>query len=453
MPTSLATELIAAIATPAGRGGIGIVRLSGPDLRRVIDGVVGRALKPRVATSANFVGAHGETLDQGLAVYFPAPASYTGETVLELHGHGGPAVLAQVLRRCLDLGARLAEPGEFTKRAFLNGKIDLAQAEGVADLIDAATATAARAAARSLSGAFSAEVRALVDQLTELRMFTEATLDFPDEDIEFMQRADAVGKLAGLRERLDSIAARARQGNLLREGLDVVLIGQPNVGKSSLMNQLAGDDVAIVTPHAGTTRDAIRSSVEIRGIPLHIIDTAGLRDSADPIERIGIEKTWATIARADLALIVTDARKSDQDADVAIVGRLPQSLRRIVVRNKIDLAGIEAKSSAPGDAAEVWLSAKTGAGVELLREAMLAAAGAHEDMEGTFLARERHLLAMRAAGTHLDAAAQHLRASPPPLELFAEELRGAQQSLAAITGEVSADDLLGVIFSRFCIGK
>jgi tRNA modification GTPase len=453
MPTSPATELIAAIATPAGRGGIGIVRLSGPDLQRVIDGVVGRALTPRVATSANFVGAHGETLDQGLALYFPAPASYTGETVLELHGHGGPAVLAQILRRCLDLGARLAEPGEFTKRAFLNGKIDLAQAEGVADLIDAATATAARAAARSLSGAFSAEVRALVDRLTELRMFTEATLDFPDEDIEFMQRVDAVGKLATLRERLDSIAARSRQGSLLREGLDVVLIGQPNVGKSSLMNQLAGDDVAIVTPHAGTTRDAIRSSVEIRGIPLHIIDTAGLRDSADLIERIGIERTWATIARADLALIVTDARQSDQGADAAIVERLPKSLRRIIIRNKIDLAGVEAKRSASGGAEEVWLSAKTGAGVELLREAMLGAAGAHEDMEGTFLARERHLLAMRAAGTHLEAAWQHLRTSPPPLELFAEELRGAQQALSTITGDVSADDLLGVIFSRFCIGK
>ena len=449
-----ANELIAAIATPAGRGGIGIVRLSGPDLSRVVEGIVGRPLTPRVATSTDFVGAHGETLDQGLALYFPAPASYTGETVLELHGHGGPAVLAQILRRCLELGARLAQPGEFTKRAFLNGKIDLAQAEGVADLIDAATATAARAAARSLSGAFSAEVRALVEGLTELRMFTEATLDFPDEDIEFMQRSDASGKLAKLRERLDSIAARARQGSLLREGLDVVLIGQPNVGKSSLMNQLAGDDVAIVTPHAGTTRDAIRSSVEIRGIPLHIIDTAGLRESADPVERIGIERTWATIARADLALIVTDARESDQGADAAIVGRLPQSLRRIIVRNKIDLAGIEAKRPASGGGAEeVWLSAKTGAGVELLREAMLAAAGAHEDMEGTFLARERHLHAMRMAGTYLDAAARHLQTSPPPLELFAEELRGAQQSLAAITGDVSADDLLGVIFSRFCIGK
>jgi len=448
-----ANELIAAIATPAGRGGIGIVRLSGPDLSRVVEGIVGRPLTPRVATSTDFVGAHGETLDQGLALYFPAPASYTGETVLELHGHGGPAVLAQILRRCLELGARLAQPGEFTKRAFLNGKIDLAQAEGVADLIDAATATAARAAARSLSGAFSAEVRALVEGLTELRMFTEATLDFPDEDIEFMQRSDASGKLAKLRERLDSIAARARQGSLLREGLDVVLIGQPNVGKSSLLNQLAGDDVAIVTPHAGTTRDAIRSSVEIRGIPLHIIDTAGLRESADPVERIGIERTWATIARADLALIVTDARDPGADADAAIVARLPPSLRRIAVRNKIDLAGIKPKRSAPAGAEEVWLSAKTGAGVELLRDAMLAAAGVHEDMEGAFLARERHLHALRIAGTHLDEAARHLQASPPPLELFAEELRGAQQALAAITGDVSADDLLGVIFSRFCIGK
>jgi tRNA modification GTPase len=304
-----------------------------------------------------------------------------------------------------------------------------------------------------LSGAFSAEVRTLVEGLTELRMFTEATLDFPDEDIEFMQRADAAGKLAKLRQRLDSIVARARQGSLLREGLDVVLIGQPNVGKSSLLNQLAGDDVAIVTPHAGTTRDAIRSSVEIRGIPLHIIDTAGLRESADPVERIGIERTWATIARADLALIVTDARDSGAVADAAIVARLPPSLRRIGVRNKIDLAGIEPRRSAVAGAEEVWLSAKTGAGVELLRDAMLAAAGAHEDMEGTFLARERHLHAMRMAALHLDEAARHLQASSPPLELFAEELRSAQQALAAITGEVTADDLLGVIFSRFCIGK
>ena len=453
MPTSVATELIAAIATPPGRGGIGVVRVSGPDVSRVIEGIVGRALPARVATRADFADARGGTIDQGLALYFPAPASYTGEAVLELHGHGGPAVLAQILRRCLDLGARLAEPGEFTKRAFLNGKLDLAQAESVADLIDAATSTAARAAARSLSGAFSAEVHGLVDGVTELRMFTEAALDFPDEDLEFIENADARGKLARLREKLDSIVARSRQGSLLREGLDVVLIGQPNVGKSSLLNQLAGDDVAIVTPHAGTTRDAIRERVEIHGIPLRVIDTAGLRDTSDAVEQAGIERTWATIASADLALIVTDARAPGHEADAAIVAKLSPELRRIVVRNKIDLAGIAPRRADAGGASEIWLSAKTGAGVDLLRQAMLAAAGAHEDMEGTFLARERHLHALRTAAALLHAAGEQLDALPPPLELFAEELRGAQQSLSAITGELTADDLLGAIFSRFCIGK
>lgn len=453
MTTPVASEVIAAIATPPGRGGIGIVRVSGSDVSRVIEGIVGRGLEPRVATRSDFRGARGETLDQGLVLYFPAPASYTGEAVLELHGHGGPAVLAQILHRCLDLGARLAEPGEFTKRAFLNGKLDLAQAESVADLIDAATATAARAAARSLSGAFSAQIHAVVDGLTELRMFTEATLDFPDEDIEFIRAVDAAGKLRALRERLASIVARSRQGNLLREGLNVALIGQPNVGKSTLLNQLAGADVAIVTPHPGTTRDAIRESIEIRGIPLHVIDTAGLRDTADAVERIGIARTWATVAHADLALIVTDARAPAPEADAAIAARLPPELRRIVVRNKIDLTGVEPKHTGTPAAPEVWLSAKTGAGVELLREAMLAAAGAHEDMEGTFLARERHLYAMRQADAQLAAAAGQLDLSPPPLELFAEELRAAQQSLSAITGEFTADDLLGAIFSRFCIGK
>jgi len=453
MSTPIPTEVIAAIATPAGRGGIGIVRVSGPDLARVVAGILGDAPYPRVATLSDFIGAHGEILDRGLVLFFPAPGSYTGETVLELHGHGGPAVLAQILRRCLDLGARLAEPGEFTKRAFLNGKIDLAQAEGVADLIDAATATAARAAARSLSGAFSAELHAVVEGLIELRAYTEAALDFPDEDIEFMRAGDAGGKLVRLRERLASIAARARQGSLLREGLDVVLIGAPNVGKSSLLNQLAGDEVAIVTPHAGTTRDAIRSTVEIHGIPLHIIDTAGLRESDDPVERIGIERTWTAIARADLALIVTDARDAVREGGSAIAGRLPDSLRRIVVRNKIDLADIAPARSDAGGSDEVWLSARTGAGIDLLREAMLSAADAHEDMEGTFLARERHLQAIRTATENLAAAAEHLAATPPALELFAEELRGAQQSMSTITGEFGADELLGVIFSRFCIGK
>jgi tRNA modification GTPase len=445
-------DVIAAIATPAGRGGIGVVRVSGPDVSRIIDGIVGRTLQPRVATLAHLLDARGEVLDQGLALWFPAPASYTGEAVLELHGHGGPAVLGLILKRCLELGARLAQPGEFTKRAFLNDKLDLAQAEGIADLIDAATGTAARAAARSLSGAFSREVAAIVAALVDLRMFTEATLDFPEEDIDFIRAADAQGKLAALRERLAGLTVRSRQGGLLRDGLHVVLVGAPNVGKSSLLNQLVGDDVAIVTPHAGTTRDAIRSSVEIRGIPLHVIDTAGLRDAVDEVEKIGIARTRTTIAAADLALIVTDAREAAASG-AELIAQLPASLARIVVRNKIDLSGEPPRRVTEGGNAAVWLSAQTGAGIESLKDAILDVAGAHEDMEGSFLARERHLLALDAASERLAAAAAHLAAASPPLELFAEELREAQGALSAITGKLTADDLLGEIFSRFCIGK
>lgn len=446
-------DVIAAVATAAGRAGIGVVRVSGPDLTRVVAGVIGRELAPRVASFATFKGAHGEVLDQGLALLFPAPGSYTGETVLELHGHGGPAVLSLLLKRCLDLGARLAEPGEFTKRAFLNGKLDLAQAEGVADLIDAATTTAARAAARSLSGAFSREVHAAVDALIELRAFTEATLDFPEEDIDFIRAADAAGKLARLRGELTSISSRAHQGSLLREGLSVVLIGQPNVGKSSLLNQLVGDDIAIVTPVPGTTRDAIRGNVEIGGIPLHVVDTAGLRATTDTVEKMGIERTREAIARANLALIITDAREPGHPGDQAIAAELPQTLPRIMVRNKIDLAGLEAASSRAEGVVTVALSAKTAEGIDLLRTAILEIVGAHEAMEGTFLARERHLHALDAAASHLAAAASHLAAATPPLELFAEELRQAQEALCAITGEFTADDLLAEIFGRFCIGK
>ncbi len=424
----------------------------GPDLARVVDGIVGRALTPREATLTNFHGEHGEVLDQGLALLFPAPASYTGETVLELHGHGGPAVLALILGRCLALGARLALPGEFTQRAFLNGKLDLAQAESVADLIDAASATAARAAARSLSGAFSREVQGIVDALIDLRMFTEATLDFPDEEIELLGATKAREKLSALRARVDRLLDRSRQGSLLREGLDVVLIGAPNVGKSSLLNRLVGDEVAIVTPIAGTTRDAIRSSVEIRGIPLHLIDTAGLREATDAVESIGIERTWAAIERADLALIVTDARDAQGRAG-SLEARLPPALQRIEARNKIDLSGDTPRVTRDGARRTVWLSAKTGAGVELLEDAILEVAGVHEDMEGTFLARARHLHALATAASHLDAGATQLAVTPPALELVAEELRGAQAALSAITGKFSADDLLGEIFSRFCIGK
>jgi len=439
--------------------------VSGPAVPAVVAGIVARELAPRAATLAAFRGARGETLDQGVALYFPAPRSYTGEDVVELHGHGGPAVLRLLLARCVELGARLARPGEFTQRAFLNGKLDLAQAEGVADLIDAATATAARAAARSLSGAFSREINELADALIELRMLTEATLDFPEEDIDFLRAADARGRLSEVRARLAGVLARAAQGALLRDGLTVVLVGRPNVGKSSLLNQLAGDAVAIVTPIAGTTRDALQSQIEIRGIPLAIVDTAGLRPTDDPIETLGIGRTWAAIERADLALVLVDAAAGDgiTDADAAILAELPARLRRLIVHNKIDLAGlaasVEAREAAGSDRGRaeterhVFLSAKTGAGLELLRDAILAIAGAHEDMEGTFLARERHLVALREAAARLAAAEAQIAAAAPPLELFAEELRAAHTSLGAITGEFTPDDLLGVIFSRFCLGK
>jgi len=451
----LASDIIAAIATPPGRGGIGIVRISGPDLGSIVAGIVGRSLVPRAATSTAFRGASGDALDEGIALFFPAPASYTGENVLELQGHGGPAVLALVLQRCLDLGARLAEPGEFTKRAFLNGRIDLAQAEAVADLISATTAAGVRAATRNLVGEFSREVESLLARLVELRMFIEATLDFPEEDVAFVQAADVAGKIQQLRQGLDSLLGRSRQGRLLLEGLQVVLIGQPNVGKSSLLNQLVGEDRAIVTPIAGTTRDAIRGSIEIDGIPLHIIDTAGLRESSDTVEQVGIARTWAEIERADMALVVTDAREPRHAEDAAIAARLPSSLPRLVVRNKIDLAGVDSRrSDLEGATAEIWLSAKTGIGVNLLRRAILEAVGAVEHTHDTFLARERHLRALAATGESLALAAAHLSPpTAPALELCAEELRRAHDALGEITGAHTADDLLGEIFSRFCIGK
>jgi tRNA modification GTPase len=461
-------DTIAAIATPPGRGGIGVVRLSGGAVPAIAAALVTRPLVPRVATVATFRGARGEPLDQGLVLFFPAPHSYTGEHVLELHGHGGPAVLRLLLARSIELGARLAQPGEFTQRAFLNGKLDLAQAEAVADLIAAATTTAARAAARSLSGVFSDEIRALVDALIDLRMFTEATLDFPDEDIDFLRAADARGKLAALRARLAGVLDAARQGALLRDGLSVVLVGEPNVGKSSLINRLCGRDVAIVTAIPGTTRDAIASEIEISGIPLTVIDTAGLRPTDDPIETLGIERTWAAVRRADLALVLVDARAAGDGIGAPtamILAQLPAALPRIIVHNKIDLCAGEAarvarveSGGADGDAPmrprrHVRVSAKTGAGVEALRREMLLLAGAQEEMEGAFLARERHLFALREAERHLEAAARQLAQDTPPLELLAEELREAQTALAAITGEFTADDLLGVIFSRFCLGK
>jgi tRNA modification GTPase len=460
-PTSVPpADTIAAIATPPGRGGIGVVRVSGARLDGLIIGVAARVPPPRVATVATFRDGHGAVLDQGLVIFFPAPHSYTGESVVEFHGHGGPSVLRLVLARCVELGARLAAPGEFTKRAFLNGKLDLAQAEAVADLIDAATATAARAAARSLDGEFSRDVHALVAALTELRMYTEATLDFPDEDVEFLREGQVGRKLAAIRTRLDRVLAQARTGALLREGLTMVLAGRPNVGKSSLLNCLAREEAAIVTPVAGTTRDPVQRVIEIAGIPLTIVDTAGLRDTADVVERIGIERTWAAVERADLVLLLVDARDAREalhDDDRAILSRLPAALPRVVVHNKTDLAGMAPHAEMRDDAGtarlHVWLSAHDGDGLPLLEREVLALVGAAGATEDTYLARARHVDALRAAAGHLAAAAAHVAAAAPPIELFAEELREAQNALASITGEFTADDLLGVIFARFCIGK
>lgn len=445
-------DLIAAIATAPGRGGIGVVRVSGGNLGPLAEALAGRIPRPRQATLAAFRAGDGSVLDSGLLLYFPGPHSFTGEDVLELQGHGGPVVLQMLLARCLDLGARLAEPGEFSRRAFLNGKIDLAQAEAVADLIDAATTAAARSAVRSLQGEFSRAIQALSEELIDLRMLVEATLDFPEEELDFLQAADAFGRLGRLQEQLRRVFDRAGQGKLLQAGLHVVLAGQPNVGKSSLLNRLAGDDLAIVTPIAGTTRDALRSSIQIEGIPLHIIDTAGLRETSDEVERIGIERTWREIEKADVILLLVDARHGVTAADRSILGRLPAGLRRITVRNKIDLAGGIPERHDEADGVAISLSAKGGDGVELLQRELLAVAGWHQ-AEDVFIARERHLRALTHAAGHVDSAQALARAPRPALELFAEELRLAQQALGEITGAFTADDLLGVIFSRFCIGK
>jgi len=441
-------ETIAAIATAQGRGGVGIVRISGRNLLDFARRLSGRHLQPRLATLANFHAKDGSVIDSGLLLYFPAPNSFTGEDVLEVQGHGGMVVLQMLLARCLDLGARLAEPGEFTRRAFLNGKLDLAQAEAVVDLIDASTQAAARSAVRSLQGEFSKEVHVLLDQLTELRALVEATLDFPEEEVDFLEAVDAFGRLNRLQLSLDKVFGRARQGKLFQGGLHVVLAGQPNVGKSSLLNRLAGDDLAIVTPVAGTTRDVVRSTLQVEGIPLHVIDTAGLRDTHDEIEKIGIERTWREIERADVVVLLVDARTGVGEAERHILAQLPVSLARITVYNKVDLAGRGAERHNESDGVAISLSAKHGEGIDLLRHELLRIAGWHP-AEDVFIARERHLRALTETSHHISAAQAQL----PQLELFAEELRLAQLALASITGEFSADDLLGEIFGRFCIGK
>jgi tRNA modification GTPase len=445
-------DTIAAIATAPGRGGVGVIRISGSNLLPFAFALTGKTPKPRYATLADFKAADGATVDSGILLFFPNPQSFTGEDVLELQGHGGPVVMQMLLGRCLDLGARLAEPGEFSRRAFLNGKMDLAQAEAVADLIDAATASAARSAVRSLQGEFSRAIGELNDELINLRMLVEATLDFPEEDIDFLKAANAFGRLENLQLKLAEIFDRAGQGKLLQSGLHVVLAGQPNVGKSSLLNRLAGDDLAIVTSIAGTTRDALRSTIQIEGIPLHIIDTAGLRETEDEVEKIGIARSWQEIERADAVLLLVDARTGVSAADQEILARLPERLKRVTIYNKIDLSGAQAeRHDEPGSIA-ISLSARSGEGIELLRQELLRIAGWHQ-AEDIFIARERHLRALSDAQEHIAAARCVVEGAFPALELFAEELRLAQQSLGQITGEFTADDLLGVIFSRFCIGK
>lgn len=474
---------IAAIATAPGRGAVGIVRLSGKNLAPVLAALCGRTLQPRHATYLPFLDTRGQVIDQGLAIFFPAPHSYTGEDVLELQAHGGPVVLQLLLARCLEAAAehdavtgqprlaclRLAEPGEFTERAFLNDKIDLAQAEAIADLIDASTETAARSAARSLSGEFSREVRVLLDQLVHLRMLVEATLDFPEEDIDFLQKADAQGQLTRLQQTLATVLQRTQQGAILREGIKVVIAGQPNAGKSSLLNALAGAELAIVTPVAGTTRDKVSELIQIDGVPLHVVDTAGLRDSllpeVDEVEKIGIERAWTEIQSADAVLFLHDLTRqhtpedlriamnylaADAEIAAAIADRLPANTPVIDVWNKSDMAGADVLAAVSGG---VLISAKTGAGLQQLRQQLLQVVGWQAAPEGVFMARERHVRALRRVETQLARAAAQLHATAPALDLLAEDLRQAQNALGDITGQFTTDDLLGEIFSKFCIGK
>jgi tRNA modification GTPase len=442
-------DVIAAIATPPGKGAIGVVRISGSGLGHLFRPLLGREVAPRMAVLANFRDSLGRTIDQGLAIYFPGPHSYTGEDVLELQGHGGHAVLQAILQRCLELGARLAEPGEFTRRAFLNDKLDLVQAEGVADLIEASSAAAARSALRSLTGEFSNAIHRLVDDLIQVRLLAEACIDFPDEGTEHLDETTSRERVGQLLDQVRQVMAAARQGSLLREGAQVALIGRPNVGKSSLLNRLAGEDVAIVTDIPGTTRDVIRLELSIAGVPMHVMDTAGLREAADdPVEVLGVARTRDALRKADLALVVADVREGLSAADRRILGELPTGMPRILVYNKIDLVR---RAAAPGclEAAGVYVSALTGEGLEELRKAILRAVGWLNEEERVFLARERHLQALRRASEHLERAQRCTQS----LELLAEELRLCQMALSEITGEFTADDLLGEIFSRFCIGK
>lgn len=442
-------DTIAAIATAPGSGGIGVVRISGPASAQIAIAVLGHCPPPRHAAYLPFKEADGQLIDSGIAIFYAGPYSYTGEDVLELQAHGGPALMQLLLLRCLQLGARQAEPGEFTRRAFLNDKLDLAQAEAVADVISAATAEAARSAVRSLSGEFSRYIHHLLESLINLRMYVEACLDFPEEDIDFISQGRVAEKLQTIADALEQVFKGARQGNLLREGIQVVLVGQPNVGKSSLMNQLAGEEVAIVTPIAGTTRDTIRNVVQIEGVPLHLIDTAGLRETDDEVEKQGIARTWRALENANAALLLVDAAHGITETEKSILERLPANLPKIWVHNKIDLQSEQPRQQEYQGEQHIYISAKLGLGLDVLKAHLLKIAGWQPAGESIFMARTRHLQALQVVQGHLQTAAVYLQQP----ELFAEELRLAQQALSSITGEFTPDDLLGEIFSRFCIGK
>ena len=445
------SDTIVAIASPAGRGAVGVIRISGSEVPRVAVALLGDLPDPRVAHLRRFRDADGTALDEGLALYFPAPASFTGEHVLELQGHGGAFIVDRVLRRVLGMGVRMARPGEFSERAFLNGKMDLAQAEAVADLIDAGTTAAARAAMRSMQGEFSARIRELQSQLTELRVYVEAAIDFPDEEIDFLEGLALQDRLSRVFAGFDSIMAAAHQGALLREGLNVVIAGRPNAGKSSLLNRLVGDDIAIVTSLPGTTRDVLRQQVHFDGLPVNLIDTAGLRMAADVVEEEGIRRAKFEMQRADRVLYVLDAALGEPE-HAAELEQLPPAVPVVFVMNKIDLLGVSPRLESNAGVTRVFLSAQTGAGIELLRGHLKASAGYRDAESGALSARRRHLDALRRAKELVESAAVTLREAHA-IELFAEDLRLAQRNLSEITGDVTSEDLLGEIFGSFCIGK
>ena len=447
---------IIAVATAPGKAGVGIVRLSGQNLKPIIKALFDKELPPRQASLLSLRDASGQLIDQLVAIYFVAPNSFTGEDVLELQCHGGPQLIELVMKRCLELGKEvglvMAEPGEFTLRAYLNNKIDLAQAEAIADLIDAQSEAAVRGAARSLQGTFSEDINELVEEITQLRILVESTLDFPEEEIEFLENAQARERLLAVKQKLDVLRRGAQQGKILRDGIQLVLVGAPNVGKSSLLNRLAGEEVAIVTPIAGTTRDRVKESIQIGGVAMHIIDTAGLRQTADEVEAKGIERTWQAIENADLVIFLTDPH-AKQEADELrgrILESLPPKCPILELVNKADLLGQGQVISKDG---LLMISAKTGQGIEDLKQKILEAVGWAGPQEGAIVARRRHLECIERAAEHIERSEQFAANGNNSLELFAEELSLAQNHLGQITGKLLPDDLLGKIFSQFCIGK